>query len=81
MAAENVRRVAEGFGQHDYEISYRRSEAGGEVRISGRIAQPLLVGDVYTLERVGEVHDVVVTEVRNGPGGAWSARCEAVVGA
>lgn len=66
------------FGQHDYEISYRRSEAGAEVRISSRLASPMTLGDIYTLERVGEVWDFVVTEVRNGPDGAWSARCQAM---
>lgn len=69
------------FGEHDYEIAYRRSESGAEVRISGRLAEPPLLGEIYTLDRVGELLDFVVTEVRSGRHGGWSARCQPVTDA
>jgi hypothetical protein len=63
------------FSAHDYEIVFRPRGIPLEVDISAAAAQPLRVGDHYTVGRHGLLHDLVVEEIRHLDGGAWNARC------
>ena len=62
------------FGAHDYQIVLPPLGAPREVNIRATNAQPLRVGDNYTIGRSGDLYDVVVEEIsRLGKG--WNARC------
>jgi hypothetical protein len=63
------------FSAHDYEIVFRPLLAPREVLIRAAVAQPLCVGDHYTVGRNGLVHDLVVEEICHLARGGWNARC------
>jgi len=63
------------FGAHDYQIECVPPEGPHEVNIGARHAQPLLVGDRYTIDWRDSFYDLVVEEISRTAAGRWSARC------
>jgi hypothetical protein len=62
------------FGAHDYQIVLPPLGSPREVNIRATDAEPLRVGDNFTIGRSGDVYDLVVEEIsRLGEG--WNARC------
>jgi hypothetical protein len=63
------------FGRHDYRIDCRPPGAPREVDIGACAAQPLRIGDHYTIGGGDCVYDLVVEQVSHSAGGHWTARC------
>ncbi len=63
------------FGAHDYRIEYLPFGTPREVNIVARSAEPLQVGERYTIDRDHCVYDLIVEEISRLAGGRWNARC------
>jgi hypothetical protein len=63
------------FNPSGYEILDGELATHGDVVIWSTASFVPALGDTFTVESEGHVHDVAVCEVVNFDGGGWSARC------
>lgn len=75
MPAPISQKVGPVFGAHDYEIVFLPLTAPHVAHIRATAAEPLRVGDLYTLGQAGVVYDLVVQDITRPKGGGWNARC------
>ncbi len=76
MGSLEQRPAGRPFGRHDYEIVISPTVWPTEAHIGGLTAEPLRVGDLYTISRHGDLCDLVVEEIRHEASGRWRARCK-----
>jgi hypothetical protein len=75
MPAHSPPDPSQPFGAHDYQIECLPADAPREVNIRARSAEPLKVGDRYTIGRTNCFCDLIVEEISRLRGGRWTARC------
>jgi hypothetical protein len=75
MSAHSPQIFPHPFGAHDYRIECVPPEAPRQVNIAGRGAEPLEVGERYTIDSHDCLYDLIVEEISKVAGGRWTARC------
>ena len=76
MSASSGSPLPSPFSAHEYQIVCLPPDEPDEVNIRGSGAQPLRVGDLYTIAPGGCFCDLVVKEISLAAGGRWNARCQ-----